>query len=128
MLFRFLLIVLLLVPAACSTSAVLTEPEPVSYSVDDASAHSAILSGMAKRKWSVREDAPGVIHAMLRLRTHEVVVAIRYGNGKINFDYHDSKNMNFRMRGESEIIHRKYIAWTLNLANDIRAVLAAANS
>lgn len=113
------LIIFVVFLASC-TSTRLSLPSDIQYEVSDADARKAIIKGMSKRGWKIENEIPGKIVAKVVVRTHVASTAIKYANGRINYSYAGSENLNCRKKGEScRSIHKKYNAWVNNLSLDI---------
>jgi hypothetical protein len=87
---------------------------------DPAVAERAIESALARRKWVVKEKAPGRYTAELNERKHTVTIAIFYDAQNVRIDYVDSANLLYEKGPNGELIHQKYNGWVRNLSTDIR--------
>lgn len=95
----------------------------------------AIIQGMAFRGWIPTVKGPNEIKATIHVRTHIVMVSIKYDETVINITYLDSVNMGYEVKEIEEDenyygiekpvphIHKAYHNWVANLARDIRAKL-----
>jgi hypothetical protein len=86
---------------------------------DQATMERAIESSLARRKWAVKEKAPGRYTAVLDERKHAATIAIVYDAQGARIDYVDSTNLLYEKSAEGELIHRQYNNWVKSLANDI---------
>jgi hypothetical protein len=87
---------------------------------DPAVMQRAIESSLARRKWVVKEKAPGRYTAELNERKHTVTIAIIYDAQNVRIDYVDSANLLYENGPNGELIHQKYHTWVKNLSTDIR--------
>ena len=114
-------------PVVMARSAVVQAPQTITLNgsdgvpLDEARTRAAIVTGAARKGWSVQQEAPGRIELRVDVRgKHVVVVAAVYSAGKVRFDYVDSTNMNYRMRASGTWeIHPKYMAWRSMLEQSV---------
>jgi hypothetical protein len=100
---------------------------PAETSLADLSA--AIKFAVVEEGWSAIAEAPGVIRASLRVRTHKAVVTIGFDESNFWIEYRDSMNLDYNpknrraTRTRREIkgprIHRNYNLWIKSLAKSI---------
>jgi hypothetical protein len=92
---------------------------------DPAVMEQAIESSLARRKWPVKEKAPGRYVAVITERKHTATVAIVYDAQGARIEYVESTNLLYEKTDQGELIHRMYNNWTKTLANDIAAATKA---
>ncbi|MEP7244601.1 MAG: hypothetical protein ABI885_13115 [Gammaproteobacteria bacterium] len=123
---------LLLIPVAFmlmgARSAPLVDPAPVpvpaGMAVKDVS--KAIRAGVVLRGWVVSKDDGSKIDAVLNNRDHTVNIAIAYDATQVKVSYVSSDKMLYTEKNGTRYIHKKYMAWASNVANDISRELQAA--
>jgi len=114
-------------PRVMARSALVQAPQTIALNgsdgvlLDEARTRAAIVTGAARKGWSVQQETPGRIELRVDVRgKHVVVVAAVYSAGKVRFDYVDSTNMNYRMRASGTwAIHPKYMAWRSMLEQSV---------
>ncbi len=85
--------------------------------------HDAIVRGGRERNWIVSEDVPGKVSLRLNLRTHSVIVAVRYTQTNFRIEYVWSQNLDFEERSGKRYIHGNYVRWVRNLEQSIQRAL-----
>ena len=97
---------------------------------------SAIKQGAVAQDWKVIQEKPGLITALLIIRSHKATVAIQYDEYTYQIDYVDSVNLDYnagdlRPRGSARArrnvikgprIHTNYNVWVRRLADSIESV------
>lgn len=78
----------------------------------------AIYQGSSELGWMVSRVNDNTLKAKLNIRTHEVVVLIKYDTRGYEISYVSSKNMLYST--EDNMIHRKYQQWVNKLNKKIR--------
>jgi len=114
-------------PLVMARSAVVQTPQTIALNgsdgvpLDEARMRAVIVTGAARKGWSVQQETPGRIELRVDVRgKHVVVVAAVYSAGKVRFDYVDSTNMNYRMRASGTwAIHPKYMTWRSMLEQSV---------
>jgi len=121
-------LLLLLAMLSCRTMPMLTYPA-FAAADDPAVTRAAILDGMRKYNWQVREEKPGQIDAALHLREHFLLVRISYDDEQIRTDYLDSRNLLCERRGDTCFrIHKSYNTWMTNLRRAIASGVSVSRS
>lgn len=103
-------------------------PVPVPAGLDDNAIAKAIRLGGAQRGWIVTRQDPGAMELTLNIRTHMAKVGVKYDTKTIQLSYLDSTNLDYEVKKGNRYIHRNYLKWVNNLANDIAVQLALAQS
>lgn len=114
-------------PRVMARSALVQAPQTIALNgsdgvlLDEVRTRAAIVTGAARKGWSVQQETPGRIELRVDVRgKHVVVVGAVYSAGKVRFDYVDSTNMNYRMRASGTWeIHPKYMAWRSMLEQSV---------
>jgi hypothetical protein len=108
---------------------------PAGVSLADIAA--AIETAAAEEGWIAVVEAPGVMRATLRVRTHKAVVTIGFDESNFWIKYRDSKNLNYNpdyniMRAgaweDGPSIHSNYNTWVEELAKSIEVSTIAPGS
>jgi hypothetical protein len=116
-------ILLLLFISSCSRVAPLTNPPKINLPVGTIleKLPSIIEKSIIMRGWIITERKEDSLIAVLLLRQHSLTVKISFTQEGILIKYIDSKVLLYSKDDEgNETIHKKYITWTTNLANDIK--------
>ena len=126
---RVLLISLVLaLSAGCKTAAIYNpriavtprDERQVADAIEEALDHQAL----ERRPWIWREEKPGMIIAVLNLRSHHAMVSIEYGTDFYSIRYIDSRDLLYeRTPTGEEVIHKNYNVWIQLLVNNINSFL-----
>ena len=81
----------------------------------------AIEQAGYKLGWRIYQVEEGRLEGVLEVRTHHIVVDIRYSAKKYSILYHDSLNMHYNESAQT--IHNKYDNWIRNLDKQIQLAL-----
>lgn len=81
-----------------------------------------IRTAAAGLGWATDQRGPGLMRAVLNLRTHQAVVDITYDPQRFLISYVSSSNLDY----DGTSIHRSYNNWVQNLQNAIVAQSATA--
>lgn len=84
-----------------------------------------MITAGARRKWVIREEAPGHLVGTLAIRKHQAVVDIRYNKELYNITYRSSQTL--RYNAELKTIHRQYNSWVIKLERDLINALHSAS-
>jgi hypothetical protein len=112
---------LLLALAGCSSKPILNikdAPIPSGHTPDQV--QKAIIAAGASYGWIMKEVQPGVIHGVLKLRTHEAEVDIAYSTVSYSITYANSVNLDYKAGN----IHRNYNLWVTNLSRAIQTEIS----
>jgi hypothetical protein len=128
-----LLTLLALAPPSSEASATIQNIPPTPHlapagtSLADLAAY--IKFAAAEEGWTAVAEAPGVIRASMRARSHKAVVTIGFDEVNFWIEYRDSVNLDYNPKGRKarknwpEIkgprIHRNYNLWVKQLAKSI---------
>ena len=142
--FLFLMCLALGVASAAQRSRTLENVGPRPHyapsGTSDEQLAAAIRSAAEEEGWLITAAAPGVMEALLLIRSHRAEVTIRYDESNFSITYADSWNLNYnpkdlRKRGsrwdKSRIvtkgprIHPNYNVWVSELADRISVRLGA---
>ena len=125
---RILLVFILLLCTACSTSQAIhnvsSSPIPIregaSLSLDEVS--TAIKNACIYKKWEPEQIRDGLIEAKITVRGHHTaVVDISYDTKSYNITYKESVGLDHK----GNKIHRNYNKWVILLDEEISANLAS---
>jgi hypothetical protein len=83
----------------------------------------AFMVGGAHRGWVFSDSGPGKMTGKLVVRTHTLVMDLKYEAGKYTLSYLDSVNLDYKDDAGKKTIHKAYVNWNTNLMNDARAEL-----
>ncbi len=83
----------------------------------------AFMVGGARRGWVFSDSGPGKMTGKLVVRTHTLVMDLKYEAGKYTLSYLDSVNLDYKDDAGKKTIHKAYVNWNTNLMNDARAEL-----
>jgi hypothetical protein len=107
-----------LLPAACARlSTIQSGGGPFIGHASMAQRSEQIQRGAASRGWVTELRGPGLIRAILNLRTHQAVVDITYDAQRFSIQYVSSANLN----ENAGYIHSNYNSWVQNLQQSIMA-------
>lgn len=122
-----LTILILVTPEAShARSKKLVDPAPITFeAVDEITQVSDAINGAVIQKGWVKEGEqnstePHSIDAAYYIRTHKILVEISYNTEQIVLTYKDSENMKFKARKKKTTIHPNYMAWSQQLADQIK--------
>ncbi len=118
--FLALSVVLLLLQACAGNPVVL--PSPVEGLSSASKTKAAILAGMDRKGWRVKEEKGDKILAAISVRSHQAEVWINYSSGEIVYSYGGSTNLKCKPAKSGDgctSIHKKYNQWVDNLNRDI---------
>lgn len=113
---------------AYGRTAELKEPEPIVppqgitlEKLDKVVDHALVQKGWAKKKKA--GDVPREIDVEYASGSHRVVVRLKYDISKLQMSYYSSENLNFDYseRKKASYIHPKYMVWTQELMDQIKA-------
>jgi len=103
----FLLTLLGLALAACSSRALLTPPPMAGVGTPEKT-REAILRALGENRWTLISDKEGEIVARYGSYDWDMVVEIAYQN-EVSFRYVSSRNLDYRINEEGiPVIHRGY--------------------
>jgi len=110
-----------LVLLTAARTAPLVDPDPIDVppGLDATTVVHAIKKSLLQRGWTVDGESPTRIDATLHLRSHMAKVAIDYDTAKVAIHYVSSDNLLYSMKDGGPVIHRNYLKWAQNIANDI---------
>lgn len=87
----------------------------------------ALHDALKEHQWTIREEKPGHIYAVLAVRSkHFVSVNIEYDQSRLSVFYSSSVNLNYRETKKGRQIHPNYHEWIRWLVNSTRARLTSA--
>lgn len=116
----FLVLSLFLMVSACATKI-----KPIGGNIpvntDIQKIELAIKNAAADRGWIVKSAKPGAMELALDVRSHSVVVDVKYDTSNYTIIYKDSQNMDYSSIRNS--IHKKYNNWVMNLRQSINQFL-----
>jgi len=113
------------VPIVNHEQVLVSRPDGRPASAEEVKKAILAASQATERKWSVAEPRPGVLVATYHVRTHTVVVEIRYAGSHFSVSYKDSVNMKYGPGPEGKgVIHPFYNRWVQEFLDAIRAELA----
>ena len=97
------------------------EDQPIQGSLTADEVKKGIIKAAEGRRWKVKETAPGVLTAMVQVRTHTAIVTITYSAKSYSIMYKDSTNLKYKQGkdGKTGKIHGNYNKWVTFLKTDI---------
>lgn len=119
LLHNLLLTILLIAPAVSASAVKNIEDVQITQELSVEQVKKAIVFAGSGRGWTMHEEQPGVIKAILDVRTHQAVVQIDYTTKQYSIVYVDSTNL-VSKKGK---MHKNYYRWINNLKSDIDKLL-----
>jgi len=92
---------------------------PISGNPSMAAVKGAIMSAGAKRRWAMKQIAPGHIQALQNSRGLMAKVDIKFSRGSYSITYLSSEGFKYK----DGKIHKRYNSWIANLRSDIESEL-----
>ncbi|MDR0486059.1 MAG: hypothetical protein LBH29_04960 [Elusimicrobiota bacterium] len=121
---KLIAVLILFFCVSLSFAARAVKTSPVAQRIDapnEAAVEKAIAASCAENKWDIIDKKKGEITAQLNIRTHTLIVTIKYDKNEFIISYKDSKNLKYNP--ENQTIHSSYERWIDNLSKGIANAL-----
>lgn len=107
--------------SAFARDAELKDPAPVAIPADlpQAQVVKDIKRALLGRGWAVSTEQPGEIQATLNLREHQARIRVDYDATQVRLAYLDSRNLDYREKKGTRLIHSNYLNWINYLVHDL---------
>ncbi len=114
--FGALFLLLSLILTSCATKVV-SNQYPVRSGLTLAKVETAISKAAVDRGWIKKTIDANSMELTLNLRSHQVVIDVKYDTNTYEMIYKSSQNMDYNP--EKNTIHKKYSMWLGNLKRSI---------